>query len=367
MNTQVNGEDHGFDFGDPAFNDTEQQIMDGVEPPSDEPQDTDATPPAQQQTPTEPASAGDDADTDKARQSGEGEPPAQQQPAQTQQRSDRPNADNKGNLVDGQGNVIAAAGRERRIFENNERLVKQNRSLNQELTALRQSNEQVQQLMAQPAQLGLTPQDVQAAYQIMGEFKKNPMSVAQWALKETLAMGYNLQQIVGEGEGSIEMQAIAKMIDNRVGPVVDKQQQTQQNIAAQQAAMREYNTFIQTHEHALVHEDALAQLLERSPGLTPDGAYWRLHSYAQQHGLDFSQPLGPQIAAKQQAAQQQPAPQGQPATPPAQQRPVQSSAAPMPNGASPTNQQQSAQPMFADPNTEWDDIIGQSMRDAGMN
>lgn len=355
----MNGLEDGIDFGDPTLNDTEAGIMEGFDDGTPTDDAGQAQPDAE--APTEAAPQGDEQpDAGGSAQpapaeGGQAQPAQQQQPAPTGQPHGRLQSDKDGNLIDAAGKVVATAGRERRIFEQNDRLKKHSHNLETQVSQLRAEAEKINQIAGMPAQHGLGASEVEMGMKIMADFKNNPLSVAQWALKETLAMGYNLKNIIGEGEAGIEMQAIARMIDQKVDPVVQQTQQRTQQDTAQQAARQQYDAFMAKHEHAGQHEDALTVMLQKDPSLTPETAYWRLSAYAAQNGYDFSQPLGPQInARRQQQAAPQPAPQ-----------PVQPTPAPMPQGAAPSAMA-SNQQMFASPDAEWDDIIGDSMRNAGM-
>lgn len=342
------------DYGDPSLNSTEADIMGAFE---DDEQTGETPAPSQdgegqtQETGEPPAPEGQDTASggDNEPQGGEGD---------------------DGALRRRDGTVVAESGKERREFieqRKEERATRQLALARQELETLRKQVDDSRVLNDMPKQLGLETNEVQAGLQIMSQFKQDPMAVAKWALQETLSMGYNLSQIVGEGQDSVEMRAIRKMIDDRVGPVVDQQRTTAQEQEARQAAMREYNTFMAQHEHADVHEDALAQLLERDSSLTPSSAYWRLREFATRQGLDFAQPLGPQLREKMQQGRQQQAPAQQaPASAPPSTPAQQPVTAPMPNGASPLTPQQSAEPTYADPNDDWESIIAASMRSAGM-
>lgn len=344
-----------MDFGDPAFNDTEADIMGAF----DEPQDTDAEALTEEDIEAEPAADTAPQDGAGAGEDGADEPSERPEPARTNGHDgSRPRADADGNLLDANGKIIATAGRERRIFEQNDRLKRHVSHLEQQVQQLQNNAQQIDQIAGMPAQHGLSPQDVNAGMRIMSEFKRDPMAVAKWALQETLALGYNLKQIVGDGAGGIEMQAIAKMIDDRVGPVVQKTQQQTEQERARDVATQQYNAFMAKHDYADVHEDALAAMIKQNDQLTPETAYWQLREYAARHQLDFTQPLGPQMQQRQQPAPARHVSQPQP-------QPQQRPSAPMPAGVAPAAAPQTQNP-FADPNSDWEDIIADSMRAAGM-
>ncbi len=49
-----------------------------------------------------------------------------------------------------------------------------------------------------PQKLGLDQRETEMGMQAIASFKKDPVSTARWMLQETMRMGYDLKQIVGE-------------------------------------------------------------------------------------------------------------------------------------------------------------------------
>lgn len=275
----------------------------------------------------------------------------------------RQKADKDGNLVDSNGNIIARAGVERRAFE---RVQAQERVIKRQETQMEDLNRQLAQARAlndAPKQLGLDVQETQMGLQAIASFKKDPVATARWMLQETMRLGYNLQQIIGADAtgqingGSMDLQAIKSMIAEQMQPLIGDRQAQQQSTQARQQAQDEYDKFMARHDHAGVHEDAIAALVSQDRSLTPEVAYWRLREYASANQLDFSKPLGPQVQARKQGDN---APNGN-AIPQAQRHQQQ----PMPNGGAPTRDMQDG-PTMANADDAWDAIVNQSLRDAGM-
>lgn len=284
-------------------------------------------------------------------------PPQQsQQPA-----AGAPKTDAKGNLVDGDGKVIASAGADRRQYERNQRQVMHITNLERELTELRDASDTQGALNGAPQVLGLDARETEMGLQAIASFKKDPVATARWMLQETMRLGYNLKQIVGEDAdgqvagGSMDLNAIKSMIADQVGPLLQDRNAQQQATNANQSAQREYSTFVAKHEFAELHQSVIANMLNSKTAGSPEAAYWQLREYATKNQLDFTQPLGPQMQAKQGA--QPPASNGN--------VPPQAQQIPMPQGSAPTQQMQT-QPTMADPDANWDTIVQQSLAEAGF-
>lgn len=361
-----------LDFGDPTLNDPdyEQKVQDDgtlTDTPTDstsqqssndtvtqEPQQVD------QSTGNE---VGESSTVDGTGQQQSGEP-AKPAPADDkgQQQQARMKSDKDGNLVDADGNIVAKAGAERRQYERVQAQASYIQQLETEMRQFRERDAMAGVLNDAPTKLGLNMQETEMGLQAIASFKKDPVATARWMLQETLRLGYNLNQIVGEdaqgqlNSGSLDLQAVKSMINEAVSPMLqdrNAQQQQEQTLAA---AKREYDAFIAKYEHASVHEDVLATMLQEDASLTPQEAYWQLREFAAKHQFDFSKPLRDQAVSRQQRAPQQ---QNGNATPKAQ------STMPMPNGGAPVSNA-APQSAFADPDDAWDSIVADSLREAGM-
>lgn len=275
----------------------------------------------------------------------------------------RTKTDKDGNLTDAQGNVVAKAGAERRHYERVQAQASYITRLEGELKQAKEAGTMTGALNDVPSKLGLDMRETEMGLQAIASFKKDPVATARWMLQETMRLGYNLNQIVGEdaqgnqSSGSLDLQAVKNMIAEQVGPLVQDRTAQQQQQEAEQAATRDYEAFIAKHDNASVHDDVLANMLQSNASLTPEVAYWQLREYASKNQLDFTKPLRDQVASREQGAQQQ-QPQGN-AAPQAQ------SQQPMPNGGAPMNDAQTS-PTFAEADDAWDSIVKQSLRDAGM-
>lgn len=284
------------------------------------------------------------------------QPTTQQQPQQTgqgnqdpqQQQTGRTRRDAQGNVTDQSGNILARAGHERRIWERAEQATRYARTLERDIQQLRAAAEQNNALNDMPRSLGLQPNEVQTGLQIAASFKQDPIGTLKYLLTETQAMGHNVNTLLGQQNG-VDMNAIARMIDNKLGPLQKDREQQARYEVAQREAQREYQAFVSRHEYATVHEDAILRLMQADPQLSPDAAYYKMQAYAATNGLDFSKPLAPQIgAARGQGSTQISTQQGP--------------SMPSKSGNAPVTDQA----RVASEGDSWADIINTSMRDAGL-
>lgn len=287
-------------------------------------------------------------------QPGQGASPAQtpnqqgQQPAQRVVRSDA-----QGNLIDQNGQVVARAGAERRLYEKAtdattrlEQATGQLQMYANKVNELQQQVNQSQALNGMPQKLGLNENEAVMSMQLMNKWKQDPVGTIKYLLTEAKAAGHNVD-IEGLAPG-MDMGAIARIIDQRLQPLQQDREAQQREQQVQQEAERQYQEFIYNpaFPNARTHENEIAQLLRSDPRLSLEAAYYKLQSYALQRGLDFTQPLGPQLQYQQQQ--------------PAQQSVANGGGAPMvPGGGNAPVQTPS--PTYADPDDSYDAIIRQVM------
>lgn len=269
---------------------------------------------------------------------------------QEQQEGDRGPQD----LTLSDGTVIKG-GLERRMFEKAERYFRP--QVQQMQTQMQQAQQQVREAQAQVKayesahkamhDLGVTPHEANVSHQLMAAYKKDPVATINYLLTEAKAAGYDVSKIGGPG---VDQAAIQRAIDNAVAPFVqDRQKQTQQR-ELQEQTQREYNAFVSRFPDAEMHGEEIARLMDvanqNGQQLTPDTAYYMLQSYFYRNGYDWSRPLSQQGKTPQQQQRvqtQQPSiPQGRP--------------------------NQSTRPIEKqiDESSDWEDIIGISMAEAGM-
>lgn len=351
-----------FDFGTDELNDPEYETKVGSDATETAPADNSA-----ESTASTGGEQGGAADS--TGNAGNEAAPAQQQRAADDGAGDpgKHRTDKDGNLTDGKGNIIAAAGAERRHYERVQQQAKYISRLEKDVADARVQQQQSQLLNGAPAKMGLSMDEVDLGLQVVAGFKKDPVATARWALQETMKMGYTLHQIVGQNAqgqiaaGGLDLAAVKTMINEAVHPLVgDRDAQVRQQ-ELQQSATRDYEAFIAKHENSSVHESAIAGLLRGDPSLTPEVAYWQLREYAAKNGYDFNKPLREQVLARQQGGQRT---NGDAQTAPQQAQ--QPSRTPMPNGGNTVQTNMRNGPVIADADDSWDNIVRQSLAEAGM-
>lgn len=274
--------------------------------------------------------------------------------------------DQRGNVVDREGHIVAFAGRERRMWQEVQRSRASISELTSELERVRKSSDDIGLLNGLPKSMGLTPDDVRESMSIVKMFKENPVLAARDVLARAKALGYTMEQIVGKGpaDNGIDLAAVNRLLDARLGPVSERNQQQAQEEQDRAEAVRAYNHFMDTHENADIHEDVIARLLNRRKAegvpMSVEAAYFAVREFVRANGLNFNAPIEPQIAAMRAAVDQQTNPQTQrSATVPG-----------TPNGfrGAPAAQAQvQSQPDIYNDSDDWKEIIRREAQLAGVN
>lgn len=266
-------------------------------------------------------------------------------------------ADGKGNIVDKDGKILARAGEAARLWQEASRATAQVTNLTRQLERATQENTQNRELIARakeiaelPAKLGVSREDYNEGITLMSRWRADPVGVAREIVARTLTFGHNVSDILGKTAGdALEMKAITSLVKQTTQPIEEARIATQKQQEANVAAERAYNDFVSTHEFAEVHADVIAKQMAK--GIRPEMAYLQIENFALANGLDFSQPLGPQIVARQQAGNVQ-RPTGQP-----QQRPL-------PNGGRDSgNGTLQTEPSQAAATDTWDSILRGAMHE----
>lgn len=253
-------------------------------------------------------------------------------------------------LVNGRGEPVAKGGMERRFYE---RAVKSDREAKASATQVTQLQGQLDALQSMgnlSTQHGITPEEVATGAQLMKSFKDNPVDTVKYLLTQAQTLGHNVEGI----GGSTDMAAIKQMMADQMKPFTDQRQQeldTQQN---QEAAQKTYTDFMTQFPDAEVHQDSLAQLIQNDQSLSPVAAYYKLQAFYSQKGLDWNKDLA---TLKNEAA-------NQPATNQVPNVPTQGT---VPSGGSIPTQNVIDTADIADVGTSMDEIIKQSMVDAGYS
>jgi hypothetical protein len=247
-------------------------------------------------------------------------------------------------LVDREGNVVARGGKERRFYETAQKERQRADTLENEVNTLRTKVEAFEGTANLPNQYNLTPEELTTGAQLISAFKDNPVETIKYLLTEAQSAGHNIE---GVGQGT-DVAALSRMLDDKLSPLTTEKQQNLEYQQRQEQATQVYNQFMSSYPDAAVHQDTLAQLLERDKSLSPEAAYFKLKSFYLEKGLDWNTPL----ATHEQNIQAQVAASEN----------TQSS---LPSGNTPADNITDAT-QIASVDTDMEDIIKDSMREAGI-
>lgn len=281
----------------------------------------------------------------------------QGQPPQGLRRVGAEFADQRGNIVDKTGKVIAPAGAPARWWQEASRATAQVRQMTQRMQnmerQLQQNNALIQQakeIAELPQKLGISRNDYNEGIALMQHWTSDPVKVAREVVARAMSFGHNITDILGKNVGdAIDTRAVSMAIERATGPLLQQQQETRQQAEIRTRASSAYENFRATHEYADVHGEAIAHLMKQ--GQSPEQAYLQLENFALRNGLDFSQPLGQQVAGPApvnghvQTGVRQPAP--------------------MVPGHRGSSEQLTSQSTYADAGDSWTDILSSVMREQG--
>lgn len=243
------------------------------------------------------------------------------------------------------GKVIAQSGADRRHFE----VAKQEKlradTATREVETLTAQLKAINDAGTVGTQFGLSPEEVTTGAQLISSYKKNPLETIQYMLTQAQSNGIDVSAITG-GSGA-DMSAVKTMLDNALKPLMDDRQKQLDTQVATERATKIYNDFSTAHPDAKVHENALAQLVRKDPSLSPEAAYLTLRNFYLEKGLDWTKPLE---TLKQEAEVNT---SGD--TPPQP-----------PEGGNVSQDNVTDTAQVVDVNTSTDDIIRQSMKEAGI-
>jgi hypothetical protein len=275
---------------------------------------------------------------------------------------EQPNADNPRvrDLVDPvTGRTVAKGGVERHVYEEGQRHFRENNTLKQQVQQLTGFVQSVNQVTQEAARLNVKPEDQMVAMRVMSDFMRDPVKTLEYLVAEVKAKGYPIPFLEQGVSPGMDMTAIARMIDTKMQPFTQQHQQTIEQQQTRQRAERELNSFLEDNQEAQSNLDVLGEMLQAQPSLSLSSAYTKMIRWSHENGLDWTQPLKPQIAALQQQSQQ-----------PTHQQPTQQDTTrPMPGrgavrgNATPLNGNQGQQ---FNESASWSDIIGSAMRESGV-
>ena len=270
---------------------------------------------------------------------------------------ERPNQDDPRtrDLVDPRtGRTVARGGIERHVFEEGQRHARENQTLKQQIQALQSHVGTASEVSRVANEMQLTPDNQVIALRVMGDFLKDPVRTLQSLVEEVKSKGYTIPFLTEGVNPGMDLNAIQRMIDAKMAPITQAQQREQQQQAERARVSQQLDSFLVTNPEANANLGVLAQMMQAQPSLTLHDAYTNMIKWCYQHGLDYSQPLQPQVDAANNGQQQ-----------PTHQQPT---TRPLPNGRSASQGATQIDGARAfNENTPWSDIIRHSMEESGMS
>jgi len=215
---------------------------------------------------------------------------------------DKPRRGPRGELLDKAGNIVAGTRREKQLAYNLNRAQYAANVANRENRRLLQAMTQFNQLGEMVRRSNLTPQLVQEALELRARAEQDPINTVRDIVSRVLASGVTMDQIFGnDAVPNINANLIKNELDKRLGPLQRREEQAARSERINQRAAEQLDDFLFNHEHANVHGVEISQLVDAQQ-LSPERAYFELRSWAERRGMDFSQPLRPQVLAAMQQA-----------------------------------------------------------------
>lgn len=202
-----------------------------------------------------------------------------------------------------------------------------------------------------PRKLNLNNDQVLEAMQFRAMAENNPVQAVREIVARVLQNGYTMEQLFGttEATGFINTKAIEQQLDRRLGPITQRLEQETKQARAHEDAVERLTAFVDEHEYADVHGEAIATLVQ-DRGIAPEKAYYALREFAIKNGFDFTKPLKAQVEAAASAK----------SAPPAKQPVRNSPGNPRPAGNNVAPYKRS---MEITPSTNYRDIIRNTMRE----
>jgi hypothetical protein len=190
------------------------------------------------------------------------------------------------------------------VYEEGQRHARENTALNQRVQQLQGFVNSVNEVTREAARLNIKPEDQMVAMRVMADFLRDPVRTLQYLVEEVKAKGYPIPFLAEGVSPGMDMNAIARMIDQKMAPITQQHQQSEQQQQLRTRAEQELNGFLGDNPDAEQNLDVLGEMLQAQPGLTIHSAYTKMIRWSHEQGLDWTQPLKAQIAARQQQGQQ---------------------------------------------------------------
>jgi len=212
--------------------------------------------------------------------------------------------DTQGNVVlASTGEIIAPIGAARKSFE---RMLPIISAAQTEADKYKGMYESAAQSNAIASKLNLAPEEYAIGARTMATFKADPKKAIAFLVSEAQNNGVDVSDLGIGGGGGLSVQAIRdavkEIVVEQIKPFSFIAQDRESQLAEQEAtneATNVVNDFLHSTPDAEGHMDSIAKIMNAQPGkVSLSEAYWILNAHAHKNGLDWTKPLGPQIAAK---------------------------------------------------------------------
>lgn len=264
------------------------------------------------------------------------------------------------------GQVLAKAGHERRVWESASKYTRDqynnwiNSKVQPRMNELQRVNAEYKGKLdayeannATAAQLQITPQEVGVGMKLVAALKKDPAATIDYLIEQAKANGHNID-LSGKMAG-IDANAISRMVDGKLQPIITEQQNREQVQRAYSEAGNELSQFYERYPTARVNEETLDGLLQKFPELTLETAYLKLSNYMLANGMDPNQSIKVQMEARSKGVKTDPGRRG-PGNPGGRGNP-----------GVVANNDRNAPVRFAHEDTSYKDIVRDAMREAGVS
>ena len=202
-------------------------------------------------------------------------------------------------LMDENGNILAKAGAERRVYEESQKIKKDWNTFQTEVLpkikqqyddAMNRANK-LEQLDGVIKANGLTHDEINIIAQVAVTFKKNPVEALKMMLTNAVNQGYDVSEILNAGQ----TQSIESILNKKLEPLqklFEERKNSDEEKARQDAVIQAVQEFQETFPHSKTHSKEIVEVTKRL-GLEPNignytKAYWKLRSFYEQKGYDFS-------------------------------------------------------------------------------
>lgn len=183
-------------------------------------------------------------------------------------------------------------------------LQNENKQLRAQLEQVQQSTNAYKELQTNLQNFGLAPQEAQIGFQLAASWKSDPAGTINRLLTYAASKGIKVE---GAPTPQVTREMLSGLIEEKLAPVLRQHQQQEQQQQVQQEALNQQTAFFAEYPDAVQHEQAIATIM-RNYGFTPQRAYVELYKYATSQGLDWNQPLQPQLQSRNNANSNPPAP-----------------------------------------------------------